>query len=50
MTVPEENRAKTETTDEVVEQDPERGDREEPSGTMAEALNEAGIAPEQFDE
>ncbi|MEV6177020.1 hypothetical protein ACIHAR_12100 [Streptomyces sp. NPDC052016] len=52
MTVPEENRPKTGTTDEVVA---ERKAAEEkaPGGTgrtVREAMEEAGIRPEDFEE
>ncbi|MET9395518.1 hypothetical protein ABZY20_34745 [Streptomyces sp. NPDC006624] len=52
MTVPEENRPKTGTTDEVLEQHDENRDR--PAGatgrTMREALEEAEVRPDDFDE
>lgn len=52
MTVPEENRPKTDTTDEVVEQPPE--DTPRPPGgtgrTMREALEEAHVRPDDYDE
>ncbi|MFF8674039.1 hypothetical protein [Streptomyces sp. NPDC015242] len=52
MTVPEENRPKTETTDEVLRQQDENGER--PQGatgrTMREALEEAEVRPDDFDE
>ncbi|OBQ50505.1 hypothetical protein A4U61_09955 [Streptomyces sp. H-KF8] len=50
MTVPEENRPKTETTDQVVatpdEQENKRGDE---SKNMREAMEEAGITPEDYE-
>ncbi|MEU0245564.1 hypothetical protein ABZ192_14755 [Streptomyces sp. NPDC006235] len=52
MTVPEENRPKTETTDEVLEQQDEN--RSRPTGasgrTMREALEEAEVRPDDYDE
>ncbi|MFH9009337.1 hypothetical protein ACH4E5_39680 [Streptomyces afghaniensis] len=52
MTVPEENRAKTQTTDEVLEQQDENQSR--PPGatgrTMREALEEAEVRPDDYDE
>jgi hypothetical protein len=52
MTVPEENRPKTETTDEVLEQQDEN--RSRPPGasgrTMREALEEAEVRPGDYDE
>ncbi|MEU6917912.1 hypothetical protein ACFY78_24355 [Streptomyces olindensis] len=52
MTVPEENRPKTQTTDEVLEQQDENRDR--PPGatgrTMREALEEAEVRPDDYDE
>ncbi|WP_199807048.1 MULTISPECIES: hypothetical protein [unclassified Streptomyces] len=52
MTVPEENRPKTQTTDEVLEQPEEN--RSRPSGatgrTMREALEEAEVRPGDYDE
>ncbi|MGK5694975.1 hypothetical protein ACSNOJ_19055 [Streptomyces sp. URMC 128] len=52
MTVPEENRPKTETTDEVLEQQDEN--RSRPPGasgrTMREALEEAEVRPDDYDE
>ncbi|MEU0051819.1 hypothetical protein ABZ299_33270 [Streptomyces sp. NPDC006184] len=52
MTVPEENRPKTESTDEVVK-DTDATDRpaEGATGrTVEEALEEAGISPDDFKE
>ena len=52
MTVPEENRPKTESTDEVVTHRPGKEDRP-PGGTgrtVREALEEAGVRPEDYDE
>lgn len=52
MTVPEENRAKTDTTDEVLEKRDENASR--PQGatgrTMREALEEAHVRPDDYDE
>ncbi|MET9765125.1 hypothetical protein ABZ016_39745 [Streptomyces sp. NPDC006372] len=52
MTVPEENRPKTQTTDEVLEQHDENQPR--PPGatgrTMREALEEAEVRPDDYDE
>ncbi|MEU1055809.1 hypothetical protein ABZ397_25060 [Streptomyces sp. NPDC005876] len=57
MTVPEENRPKTDTTDEVLEKtahedQDEHGDR--PAGatgrTMREALEEAHVRPDDYDD
>ncbi|GAA2420071.1 MULTISPECIES: hypothetical protein [Streptomyces] len=52
MTVPEENRPKTQTTDEVLEQQDEHQTR--PPGasgrTMREALEEAEVRPDDYDE
>ncbi|MFE9774667.1 hypothetical protein ACFYOV_23940 [Streptomyces sp. NPDC005931] len=52
MTVPEENRPKTETTDEVLEQQQERGDaaRGATGRTLREALEEAEVRPDDFGE
>jgi hypothetical protein len=55
MTVPEENRPKTDTTDEVLEH---REDREDDASrqagatgrTMREALEEAQVRPDDYDE
>ncbi|GAA3980430.1 hypothetical protein GCM10022384_32140 [Streptomyces marokkonensis] len=52
MTVPEENRPKTDTTDNVLEQRDEDASR--PPGatgrTMREALEEAHVRPDDYDE
>ncbi|MFJ4980759.1 hypothetical protein ACIP6X_36560 [Streptomyces coeruleorubidus] len=52
MTVPEENRPKTQTTDEVLEHQDEH--RTRPPGasgrTMREALEEAEVRPDDYDE
>jgi hypothetical protein len=55
MTVPEENRQKTETTDDVVmEPAEEKAGKPAPTGpsgrTMREAMEEAGIQREDFEE
>ncbi|MGW4601025.1 hypothetical protein ACWEOA_38015 [Streptomyces sp. NPDC004457] len=55
MTVPEENKPKTTKTDEVVDQRDERDTTEPVAGgassrDMAEALEEAGIRPEDMPE
>jgi hypothetical protein len=61
MTVPEENRAKTDTTDEVLEsrRNPGSGrardeDAQRPPGatgrTLREALEEARVRPDDYDE
>ncbi|MGW0611500.1 hypothetical protein [Streptomyces sp. NPDC002788] len=51
MTTPEENRPKTQTTDEVLEQ---QDDRSRPPGgtgrTMREALEEAAVRPDDYDD
>ncbi|MFD8228831.1 hypothetical protein ACFV16_32370 [Streptomyces massasporeus] len=52
MTVPEENRPKTETTDELLEQQDEQSPRT-PGGTgrtMREALEEAEVRPDDYDD
>jgi hypothetical protein len=52
MTVPEENRPKTETTDEVVTDRKATADTS-PGGTgrtVREAMEEAGVRPEDFEE
>ncbi|GKQ41502.1 hypothetical protein [Streptomyces sp. A012304] len=52
MTVPEENRPKTETTDEVVTGKDDT-QRDAPGGTgrtVREAMEEAGVRPEDFAE
>ncbi|MCT9144390.1 hypothetical protein [Streptomyces violarus] len=52
MTVPEENRPKTQTTDEILEHRDENSSR--PSGatgrTLREALEEAEVRPDDYDE
>ncbi|MEU2541394.1 MULTISPECIES: hypothetical protein [Streptomyces] len=52
MTVPEENRPKTETTDELLEHQDD--DRSRPPGatgrTMREALEEAEVRPDDYDD
>jgi hypothetical protein len=52
MTVPEENRPKTESTDEVLERQDEHHSR--PPGatgrTMREALEEAEVRPDDYDQ
>ncbi|GGS42692.1 hypothetical protein AB0E75_05345 [Streptomyces griseoviridis] len=55
MTVPEENRPKTDTTDEVLEHREDReGDASRQAGatgrTMREALEEAQVRPDDYDE
>jgi hypothetical protein len=57
MTVPEENRPKTNTTDDVVilqeEQGEEGNENKAPKAsgrTMREAMDEAGIKPEDYEE
>ncbi|MFE9702857.1 hypothetical protein [Streptomyces sp. NPDC005930] len=56
MTVPEENRPKTDTTDDVLGQRPSRRQEDEPrppggtGRTMREALEEAHVRPDDFDE
>jgi hypothetical protein len=58
MTVPEENRAKTDTTDEVLENTTREGGQDDhgdrPAGatgrTMREALEEAHVRPDDYDE
>ncbi|MFD5447817.1 hypothetical protein ACWDTR_23135 [Streptomyces sp. NPDC003470] len=52
MTVPEENRPKTDTTDDVLDQRDENTPRT-PGGTgrtMREALEEAHVRPDDYDE
>jgi hypothetical protein len=53
MTVPEENRPKTDTTDEVLEQgenDARQPEQEAAEGrTMREALEDADVRPEDFE-
>jgi hypothetical protein len=52
MTVPEENRPKTDTTDDVLDDREEHASR--PQGatgrTMREALEEAEVRPDDYDE
>ncbi|GHB46825.1 hypothetical protein GCM10010377_42190 [Streptomyces viridiviolaceus] len=52
MTVPEENRPKTDTTDDVLDQREESASR--PQGatgrTMREALEEARVRPDDYEE
>ncbi|MFE5401826.1 hypothetical protein ACFQ9Z_10525 [Streptomyces sp. NPDC056580] len=55
MTVPEENRPKTTTTDEVIRQRDERDTAESAGGgassrNMREALDEADVRPEDMQE
>ncbi|GAB2871757.1 hypothetical protein GCM10027074_44250 [Streptomyces deserti] len=56
MTVPEENRAKTETTDDVLENtvgNEQRSGSRPPGATgrtMREALEEAEVRPDDYDE
>jgi hypothetical protein len=52
MTTPEENRPKTDTTDEVLEQRDDHGSRAAGATgrTMREALEEAEVRPDDFDE
>jgi hypothetical protein len=52
MTVPEENRPKTRTTDDTVTRPENVPDEptEEGGRTMEEALDEANVAPEDFEE
>lgn len=52
MTVPEENRPKTRDTDDIVEQrqDKETHDQGGTGRTMREALEEAEIKPDDFQE
>jgi hypothetical protein len=52
MTVPEENRPKTETTDAILD-DREEGATRAPGGTgrtLREALEEAQVRPDDFEE
>ncbi|SDD49477.1 M20 family metallo-hydrolase [Streptomyces prasinopilosus] len=50
MTVPEENRPKTETTDQVVATpDEQENKRDDESKNMREAMEEAGITPEDYE-
>ncbi|MGX1479598.1 UNVERIFIED_CONTAM: hypothetical protein RKD50_008406 [Streptomyces canus] len=51
MTVPEENRRKTETTDELLANSPEEGETSAPGGsgrTLREAFEEARVEPDDF--
>ncbi|MFF9201790.1 hypothetical protein ACF1AE_08175 [Streptomyces sp. NPDC014986] len=53
MTVPEENRPKTRDTDDIVEEHREQEEERDQGGTgrtMREALEEAEIRPDDFDE
>lgn len=55
MTVPEENRPKTQTTDDVLDQRDKRAEdaSRQPGGTgrtMREALEEAHVRPDDYDE
>ncbi|WP_369205397.1 hypothetical protein [Streptomyces sp. PU-14G] len=52
MTVPEESRPKTETTDQVVEEaaPPEEHPRTHSGATLREAFEEAHVSPEDFEE
>ncbi|CAL9345501.1 hypothetical protein GCM10019016_019250 [Streptomyces prasinosporus] len=52
MTVPEENRPKTRDTDDTIEQreENETRDRGATGRTMREALEEAEVRPDDFDE
>jgi hypothetical protein len=54
MTVPEENRQKTETTDDVVMEPAEEAGKPAPTGpsgrTMREAMEEAGVQREDYEE
>ncbi|MFJ7147610.1 hypothetical protein ACIQVT_05315 [Streptomyces sp. NPDC100445] len=51
MTVPEENRPKTESTDEILQDtDTDRSAAGATGRTVEEALDEAGISPEDFEE
>ncbi|MEV7083201.1 hypothetical protein AB0N88_32405 [Streptomyces sp. NPDC093516] len=52
MTTPEENRPKTDTTDEVLEQHDDNASRTPGATgrTMREALEEAEVRPDDFDE
>ncbi|GGR82662.1 MULTISPECIES: hypothetical protein [Streptomyces] len=53
VTVPEENRPKTSTTDEVIESPADTGKEEQQPGasgrSMREAIEEAGITPDDFE-
>lgn len=51
MTVPEENRPKTDTTDELLRHQHEEGGTPEPGGsgrTLREAFEEARVEPDDF--
>ncbi|MFI8068207.1 hypothetical protein ACIF85_05395 [Streptomyces sp. NPDC086033] len=51
MTVPEENRPKTDTTDELLENATEEGEAPAPGGsgrTLREAFEEARVEPDDF--
>ncbi|MFF9086075.1 hypothetical protein ACF1BE_06620 [Streptomyces sp. NPDC014991] len=55
MTVPEENRPKTESTDEVLKDTDATDATDQPAAgatgrTVEEALEEAGISPDDFEE
>ncbi|MCZ0204953.1 hypothetical protein [Streptomyces achromogenes] len=53
MTVPEENRPKTPTTDEVIESPADTRSEEQPGASgrsIREAMEEAGITPDDFEE
>jgi hypothetical protein len=54
VTVPEENRPKTTTTDDVIESPAGTGKEEQQPGasgrSMREAMEEAGITPDDFKE
>lgn len=52
MTVPEENQEKTETTDDTLSRSAEEADRgDEGAGRgMREALEEAGVTPDDYEE
>jgi len=52
MTVPEENRPKTDTTDEVVENREEDAPKQAGASgrTLREALQEADVRPDDFEE
>ncbi|WP_199806842.1 MULTISPECIES: hypothetical protein [unclassified Streptomyces] len=50
MTVPEENRPKTDTTDEVLERRRQENQQEATEGrTMREALEDADVRPEDYE-
>jgi hypothetical protein len=52
MTVPEENRPKTRDTDDTIERREQKAERDQggTGRTMREALEEAEIRPDDFDE